>query len=126
MRACPPNVVLAGFVSNAVKQGLLSSASVAVNPMTSGSGTNLKILEYWAAGIPTISTRFGVRGLDAVAGTHYIEAPVDAFPAAIASALEDPVGMSAMAEAARALVETSYDWEIIGSAFRRLVEDLIG
>ncbi len=40
------------------------AASVAVNPMVSGSGTNLKIVEYLAAGVPVVSTPFGMRGLD--------------------------------------------------------------
>lgn len=36
--------------------------TVALNPVTHGSGTNLKILQYLAYGLPVISTDFGVRG----------------------------------------------------------------
>ena len=60
----PPNVVLAGVVTNVAKRTLLQSADLALNPMRTGSGTNLKIVEYFAAGIPVVSTPFGARGLE--------------------------------------------------------------
>lgn len=38
--------------------------TVALNPVTQGGGTNLKILDYLAHGLPVISTEFGMRGYD--------------------------------------------------------------
>jgi len=38
--------------------------TVAVNPVTQGSGTSLKVLDYLAHGLPLISTRFGMRGYE--------------------------------------------------------------
>ena len=37
---------------------------VALNPMFSGSGSNLKMLDYTASGVPVLTTPFGNRGLD--------------------------------------------------------------
>jgi hypothetical protein len=37
---------------------------VALNPVTQEGGTNLKILDYLAHGLPVISTEFGMRGYD--------------------------------------------------------------
>jgi hypothetical protein len=52
--------------------------SFALNPMRIGSGTNLKLLEYLAAGVPVVSTPFGGRGIDVVDGEHLRFAEPDA------------------------------------------------
>src|SRR5690606_30956110 len=70
-REIPDNVRLLGQVPAHVRNELLAVADVALNPMYSGSGTNLKMLDYFAAGIPVISTAFGARGLLARADTHF-------------------------------------------------------
>jgi len=48
-----------------------SAADLAINPVTAGSGTNLKMFEYQAAGIPILSTSFGARGLNLVEGIDF-------------------------------------------------------
>jgi glycosyltransferase involved in cell wall biosynthesis len=40
------------------------AADAAINPVTQGSGTNIKMYEYLAAGLPILSTPFGCRGID--------------------------------------------------------------
>jgi len=42
----------------------LRRASVAVNPAVSGSGVNIKLVEYLAVGVPVVSTTRGMAGLD--------------------------------------------------------------
>ncbi|WP_067869456.1 glycosyltransferase family 4 protein [Neptuniibacter marinus] len=42
----------------------LLSADLAINPVASGSGANVKVAEYIAAKLPVISTEFGVRGFE--------------------------------------------------------------
>lgn len=59
----PENVHLTGVVSELVKNRLLYVADVGLNPITSGSGTNLKILEYMVAGLESVTTPFGLRGV---------------------------------------------------------------
>jgi glycosyltransferase involved in cell wall biosynthesis len=63
-RKHPANVKFTGMVDEKTKISLLQTAAVAINPMFSGSGTNLKIFDYAASGIPIISTPFGMRGLE--------------------------------------------------------------
>jgi len=38
--------------------------TAAVNPITQGSGTSLKVLDFLASGLPVISTNFGMRGFE--------------------------------------------------------------
>jgi len=40
----------------------LAAADAGLNPITRGSGANVKLFEYLAARLPVISTSFGVRG----------------------------------------------------------------
>jgi len=59
----PKNVKLFGNLSDSEKITVYKMSDFALNPMFSGAGTNLKILEYMAVGLPIISTDFGVRGI---------------------------------------------------------------
>lgn len=57
------NVKLLGMLSDKEKFKIYQISDFAINPMFSGAGTNLKMLEYMAVGLPIISTEFGSRGL---------------------------------------------------------------
>ncbi len=124
-RDLPPNVVLAGVVSNAAKRALLGCADVALNPMRTGSGTNLKIVEYFAAGVPVVSTPFGARGLDAT-DEHLLLSDIDHFVPAVRSVLADPVSAHRRAEAARSLVESGYGWTSLGDRLAHVLEQAAG
>ena len=50
-----------------------AAADAGLNPITIGSGANVKLFEYLAARLPVISTRFGVRGTSLEAASDYIE-----------------------------------------------------
>lgn len=71
----------------------LRDASVAVNPAVSGSGVNIKLVEYLAAGVPVVSTGLGVQGLGMDAGRHAEVADTPAaFAGSVVRLLEDPQG----------------------------------
>jgi len=65
------------------------AADLAVNPVETGGGTNIKLLQYLATGLPVVSSPFGVRGLDALARHVRVAAP-DALAAAIAEPATAP------------------------------------
>ena len=89
----------------------LGAARVALAPVRHGSGTRLKLLEYFAAGLPVVCTAKSAEGLEVVDGTHVRLAET---PAAFVEAIRDvhgDAGASAtLGAAARALVEARYDW----------------
>lgn len=60
----PENVTLLGCLGELEKNLVLAASDIALNPMDSGSGSNLKMLDYLAAGLPVITTPFGRRGLE--------------------------------------------------------------
>ena len=109
----PENVDVAGAVDDGFLRSILAVGHVALNPMTSGSGTNLKMLDYAAAGLPIVSTRFGARGLDLEPGVHYLAAEADALAPALAGF--DGAAAAARVEAARAHVAAHFDWRAIAA-----------
>jgi glycosyltransferase involved in cell wall biosynthesis len=90
---------------------LLRSSAVLVVPVRSGSGMRVKILEAFARGVPVVSTRVGIEGIDAEDGVHLLVAdePAD-FAAAVVRLLRDPELGTRLAVAGRRLVEQRYDW----------------
>lgn len=60
----PENVGLLSVISDKDKQKVFDVVDVALNPMISGSGMNLKTFDYMATGIPVITIEFGARGID--------------------------------------------------------------
>lgn len=57
----------------------LRQASVAVNPAVSGSGVNIKLVEYLSVGVPVVSTTRGMGGIHLLVGEDLLvaDAPAD-------------------------------------------------
>ena len=82
-------------------------------PLRIGGGSRLKVLEAAASGVPVISTRVGIEGLDLDADTHYVLADtVEQMIAAMSSICEckEVARLTEMTQSARLLVEDRYDW----------------
>lgn len=109
--------VFHGPFTDDAKRVLLGSAAVALNPVLRGSGTNLKTLEYFAAGIPVVATPVGARGLDVRHGEHLRIAAIDDFGEAITAVLDSPAESVEMAVRARRLVEQRYAWPVVARPF---------
>ncbi len=109
----PLNVRFVGPVSEEKKLQCLWAADMAINPMFAGSGTNIKMFDYLAAGLPVVTTAVGARGIDTGAEQILITAEADAFAGALRQLAEDPDHARALAAQGRQLVEQRYAWENI-------------
>jgi glycosyltransferase involved in cell wall biosynthesis len=109
----PENVLAFGTVDEDEKYEIYKLADIAINPMFSGSGTNLKMLDYMSAGIPVVSTPIGARGLDIENEVHALICPAEEFQAKISRLLESEELQQKLRINARNLVEEKYSWEII-------------
>ncbi len=58
----PPNMKCFGALPEEVKNELMGCCDIGLNPIFSGAGTNLKLIEYLARGMQVVSTEFGARG----------------------------------------------------------------
>lgn len=124
-RTVPPNIVFPGIVSESVKTSLLAAASVALNPMRTGSGTNLKLIEFLGHGVPTVTTAFGARGLPLTDGRELLFAEPNAFSCAIDRVLDDS-GATALRTLAGWELAQRYSWNVIGDDYRKLVGGIVG
>lgn len=80
----------------------LGRAHVAVNPAVSGSGVNIKLVEYLAAGVPVVSTRRGMTGLGLTDGRDLLVADEpEAFAGAVLSLLAEPADAERLGAAGR-------------------------
>jgi glycosyltransferase involved in cell wall biosynthesis len=112
------NVGFMGVVDDETKATILSIADVALNPIESGSGTNLKMLDYLMAGIPVISTQFGVRGIGIENNIHCIVRELDSFPDAITNIrYENVKSKHIRSDAAKQYIKEKFDWQVIAKNF---------
>jgi glycosyltransferase involved in cell wall biosynthesis len=120
----PENVVWTGVIDSQQRRALYQAADIALNPMFSGSGTNLKMLDYFAAGLPVVSTPAGARGLNIAADTCVV-CPVEEFVAHIRSLLDNDSLRENMGRAARQLAVERYAWTLIAERAAMAMHDLL-
>src|SRR5690606_37257283 len=106
------NVVLMGVVSSEDKSKILLSSDIALNPVTQGSGTNVKVFDYLAAGLNVITTPVGSRGISFTNLENGVIAELNDFQASIEMLLNDPLLREKISENARLLAE-KYNWSDI-------------
>lgn len=121
----PDNVRRHGVVDDAAKNRVLDSAAIALNPMTAGSGSNVKVLEYFAHGLPVLSTSFGMRGIEAEAGRDYLEVTLDQFAEVMRRIANIPSELASVGAAGQELALKRYTWETIASPVAERVEALV-
>jgi glycosyltransferase involved in cell wall biosynthesis len=105
-----PRIEVAGPVVDAVCE--LARSRVAVVPLLTGSGTRLKILEAWAAGLPVVSTSVGAEGLPVRDGeTALLADGAEAFAGAVTRLLTCKELRQRIGSAGRLLLEKEFTWE---------------
>lgn len=122
-RLAGPAVEVTGEVPDLLPH--LRRARATIVPLRTGAGTRLKVLEAMAAGVPVVSTRFGVQGIDVRDGEHVLiaETPAELADAAARLAHDDAL-CRALAEQGRRLVERQFDWHVVARPLVALHERL--
>jgi polysaccharide biosynthesis protein PslH len=111
-----PNVRVTGSVPDV--RPIVSRAAATIAPLTIARGTQNKILESLAMGVPVVSSEIASRGVDVVAGEHLLVARTpDEWCAALGRLLDDPRERGRLSEAGRARVLSNHSW---ASSMRRL------
>ncbi len=89
----------------------LQAATLYVAPLTIGAGTRTKLLEALAVGVPIVTTRVGIEGIDATDGVEVVLADdPEATIASVRRLLVNPAARRRLSGAARRLAEREYDW----------------
>lgn len=116
------NVTVTGEVSDT--DALLRQAGILVAPIRSGGGTRLKFLDAAAAGVPIVSTAFGIEGLGLKPGRDVLTAETpDEFAAAINRLRDDHALLEAVVASARAYVEEHHTVAALRRAIKKALEE---
>ena len=120
----PESVVCTGVVDDL--PGHIAAANVAVAPMLSGSGTNLKILEYLATGLPVVTTPIGAEGLSLADGETALVTGSEETATAVARVLRDRALRERLAENGRELAVSEFSWDSTLAPYSDVVGDRPG
>ncbi len=110
-------VAVTGYVED--ERPYLDRCAVLILPLHTGGGSRLKALIALAGGVPIVSTRVGMEGLEAEPGRHYLaaESPAE-WVGSLQRLLSDAPLRARLAHAGRQLVEHKYDWSAIRAEVR--------
>lgn len=119
----PENLKITGRVDDAHRDALLIAADIALNPMMTGSGTNIKMFDYMAAGLPILTTDVGARGICTSSSAPegiWVEPTVN-FPSRCATLLSTLPFPAAWKTSVREAVQRRFSWEAISPALGTLL-----
>jgi glycosyltransferase involved in cell wall biosynthesis/GT2 family glycosyltransferase len=108
----PSNVELLGVLSEEELYAIFAAADYGLNPVEVGSGTNLKLVQYMAAGLAVISTETGVRGIEQ-ASEICVVSERSRFVKALSALRENPAKARRIGLLARSEAERHYDWSAV-------------
>src|SRR5262249_11242932 len=114
------NVRITGTLDDAARREYLGAADLAVNPMFSGSGTNIKMFDFMAAGLPVITTSIGARGIALSGSAVHIAAP-GGFAGAVRAVLADRQYAQRLRTTARRLACENYSGARLPPGLGRLL-----
>jgi glycosyltransferase involved in cell wall biosynthesis len=118
------SVDLVGEVESVVSY--YEASGVCVVPVKSGHGTRLKVLEAMSMGNPIVATQLGVEGIEITPGVDAIvENEISEFGEAVSALMSNAERFESVRRAARHLVETRYDWRVIGREMNTSLMKLI-
>lgn len=120
-RELPENVGLLGVVSDEEKNRVFETVDFALNPMYSGSGTNLKMFDYMSAGMPIITSEFGARGIEDKSA--FIVEEKETLAKTVNEFNLDSMRVKVVK--AREIAENTFDWSVIAETLIERVEKVL-
>lgn len=106
------NIVIRGYIDDLDAE--LSNHRVALNPTTSGSGINIKMLDYMATGTPIVTTAFGARGIQGVSGIFSKTSELSDFGSEVNKLIHDESYWECRSLDARQSFSEKFTWDQIG------------
>jgi len=105
-------VTVTGFVKD-LKE-MYAQASIVVAPLRFGAGTQNKVLEAMAMGVPVVSHNVGFGGLNIGSGEGVVLAPETAqFARECISLLRSAAQRETIGKAGKEIIRTRYDWDVV-------------
>lgn len=108
----PDKIVVTGYVEDV--KPYFQVADIALNPITIGGGSNIKMFEYMASGLPVITTPLGARGITGVKNyENIIISEPKKFLENLRELIENQELRESIGRRARELAIRKYSWETL-------------
>lgn len=121
----PRNVHLTGQIEEQKLIEMSKMCDIALNPVMLGSGTNIKVIDYLAWGIPCITTAKGVRGMKVTNKKELLIGPRNSFADMIGEILYDKQIKKVLTKKGREFVEKNYDSKIIAKQIETICNNYL-
>jgi sugar transferase (PEP-CTERM/EpsH1 system associated) len=112
------DIKITGFVQDL--SAMYASAAIVVAPLRFGAGTQNKVLEAMAMGVPVVSRNIGFNGLNIVSGEGVILAiETEAFAEECIALLQSRELRSKVGQQGKEVIRTQFDWDVIALKLER-------
>ena len=119
-----PGVEVTGSVPDV--RPWVRKAALTIAPLSIARGTQNKILESMAMGVPVVASEEAAGGIDAVPGEHFLTASTASqYRDAILSMLDDPEVRRRYSEAGRKRILSTHDWAASMRKLDSLIESCV-
>lgn len=118
------NVISVGFIEDL--NLWLSAVDIAIVPLIHGAGTKLKIFDYMNAGLPIVSTKKGIEGIEV---ENFKDAIIvndvnEEFISQIQYLITNKIERERIGSNAQILIEEKYNWKNICAKLNSLLEKI--
>ncbi len=115
--------VVTGFVEDMA--AMYESASIVVAPLRFGAGTQNKVLEALAMGVPVVCSNIGFAGLGIENGEGaFMETDALGFAEAIIKLLKSEPLRKSIGEKGKAIIRQQFDWDVITETLEGYFEEV--
>jgi sugar transferase (PEP-CTERM/EpsH1 system associated) len=119
-----PGVTVTGSVPDV--RPYLRRSALMVAPLNIARGTQNKILEAMASGVPVVASSVAAGGVDALDREHFLVASTpEQYAALILQVLEQPEERSRLSHAGRARMLSNHSWEVSMRRLDQIIERCI-
>jgi len=120
-----PGVTVTGSVPDV--RSYLGRAALTVAPLKIARGTQNKILEAMAAGVPVVASRLAAGGVDAVANDHFLVASTpEEYAQAVLQILDHPAQRQRLSAAGRERMLSHHAWNRSMQQLDRIIDRCLG
>ncbi|HTN45612.1 MAG TPA: glycosyltransferase [Flavipsychrobacter sp.] len=117
------NVKVTGFVEDLSE--MYNAASVVVAPLRFGAGTQNKVLEAMAMGVPVVCTQVGFKGLGVESGDGvFMQVGKQAFADQVCELLESEQLRTATGKKGTEVIRRKFDWDVIAGQLEGYFEEV--
>ena len=117
------HVTVTGFIKDLA--AMYNTASVVVAPLRFGAGTQNKVLEAMAMGIPVVCSNIGFAGLGIQSGEGAImQTDPQQFAASVIQLLSSAAERKRMGEAGMHVIRTKFDWDVVALQLERYLQQV--